>query len=157
MYGEKWIQKGITVEPPRNDSGANFPSRDLDSGPKARLTVQKSDSDPKVRVTAGQTPRIRTESPRKGPRMGLGASAGTPPAKPSWIHLMYVISSGWSVGLAAQCEIPPHIAQDPFEIVSQGIAAICLVFIVYRARIAEIPLSEGGGVSHLHFACSPRG
>ena len=65
--------------------------------------------------------------------------------------------------LAAQCEIPPHIAQDPFEIVSQrggiaegGIAPIYLVFIGYRASIAEIPLLRGG-VSHLHPACSPRG
>ena len=33
---------------------------------------------------------------------------------------------------------------------------ICLVFIGYRASIAEIPLLWGG-VSHLHFACSPRG
>ena len=43
--------------------------------------------------------------------------------------------------LAAQRETPPpHIAQYPFEIVSQrgGIAPICLVFIGYRASIAEI-------------------
>ena len=49
--------------------------------------------------------------------------------------------------LAAQCEIPPHIAQYPFEIVSQrGVShPICLVFIGYRASIAEIPLLRGGG------------
>ena len=60
--------------------------------------------------------------------------------------------------LAAQCEITPHTAQYPFEIVSQrgGIASICLVLTGYRAIIAEIPLLRGG-VSHLHFACSPRG
>ena len=36
----------------------------------------------------------------------------------------------------------PHIAQYPFEIVSRrgGVAPICLVFIGYRASIAEIPL-----------------
>ena len=63
------------------------------------------------------------------------------------------------VPLAAQCEIPPHIAHYPFEIVSQrgGITPICLVFIGYRASIAKIPLLRGGGVSHLHFACPPRG
>ena len=33
---------------------------------------------PKVGVTAGVTPGLRTESPRKGIRMGLGASAENP-------------------------------------------------------------------------------
>ena len=53
----------------------------------------------------------------------------------------------------------PPIAQYPFEIVSQrGVShAFCPVFIGYRASIAEIPLLCGGGISHLHFACSPRG
>ena len=57
-------------------------------------------------------------------------------------------------GLAAQCEI----AQYLFEVESQrGVShASCLVFIGYRASIAEIPLLWGG-VSHLHFACSPSG
>ena len=52
-------------------------------------------------------------------------------------------------GLAAQCEIPPHIAQYPFEIVSQGggIARFCLVFIGYRASIAEIPPPQKGYLS----------
>ena len=50
--------------------------------------------------------------------------------------------------LAAQCEIPPHIAQYPFEIVCRGgIARFCLVFIGYRASIAEIPLLRGGGIA----------
>ena len=48
--------------------------------------------------------------------------------------------------LAAQCGIPPHIAQYPFEIVWQrGVShAFCLVFIGYRASTAEIPLLWGG-------------
>ena len=48
--------------------------------------------------------------------------------------------------LAAQCEIPPHIAQYPFEIVlRRGVShAFCLVFIGYRASIAEITLLRGG-------------
>ena len=59
--------------------------------------------------------------------------------------------------LAAQCEIPPPYRAIPFRdrIAEGGIAPICLVFIGYRASIAEIALL--GGVSHLHFACSPRG
>ena len=43
-------------------------------------------------------------------------------------------------------DTPPHIAQYPFEIVSQRAVshAFCLVFIGYRASIAEIPLLRGG-------------
>ena len=50
-----------------------------------------------------------------------------------------------NVLLATQFEIPPHIAQYPFEIVLQRgvLDAFCLVFIWYRASIAEIPLLRG--------------
>ena len=43
-------------------------------------------------------------------------------------------------------DTPPHIAQYPFEIASQrGVShAFSLVFIGYRASIAEIPLLGGG-------------
>ena len=60
--------------------------------------------------------------------------------------------------LAAQCEIPPPYRTIPFRnsIAEGGIARLCLVFIGYRASIAEIPLLWGG-VSHLHFPCSVRG
>ena len=55
-------------------------------------------------------------------------------------------------------DTPPYRA-IPFRdsIAEGGIAPVCLVFIGYRASIAEIPLLGGGGVSHLHFACSPGG
>ena len=46
-------------------------------------------TDQKVRVTAGQTPRIRTESPRNGPRMGFRCFYRKPPLKPSWIQLTF--------------------------------------------------------------------
>ena len=54
-------------------------------------------------------------------------------------------------------DTPPYRA-IPFRdsIAEGGIAPIYLVFIGYRASIAEIPHLEGG-VSHPHFACSPRG
>ena len=41
---------------------------------------------------------------------------------------------------------PPHIAQYPFEIVSKrGVShPFCLVFMWYRASIAEIPLLWAG-------------
>ena len=59
--------------------------------------------------------------------------------------------------LAAQFEIPP-CRTKPFRdsIAAGGIAPLCLVFMWYRASIAEIPLC-GGGLSHIHFACSARG
>ena len=55
-------------------------------------------------------------------------------------------------------DTPPPYRAIPFRdsIADGGIARFCLVFIGYRASIAEIPLLRGG-VSHLHFACSPRG
>ena len=54
---------------------------------------------------------------------------------------------------------PPPYRTIPFRdsIAEGGIAPICLVFKGYRASIAEIPLLGRGGVSHLHFACSPWG
>ena len=39
----RWIQEGFTVEPPRNDSGANFQRNDSGFGPKVRVTGQKSE------------------------------------------------------------------------------------------------------------------
>ena len=68
------------------------------------------------------------------------------------------ISRRRAMTLAAQCEIPPHIAQYLVVIVLQrGVShPFCLVFRRYGAGIAEIPLLRGG-VSHLYLACSPRG
>ena len=83
---------------------------------------------------------------------------------------------GWFLGGGGECRFyfygradfsdrgpvrdTPHIAQYLFEVVSQrGVShPFCLVFMWCRASIAEIPfLWGGGGVSHLHFACSLRG
>ena len=51
---------------------------------------------------------------------------------------------------------PPYrVIPRRHSIAEGGIAPVCLVFMWYRASIAEIP--QLGGVSHLHFACSPRG
>ena len=59
--------------------------------------------------------------------------------------------------LAAQCEIPPHIAQYPVEIVSQR--GVSRPFALFSQGIAQVSLRYPfwGWVSHLHFACSPRG
>ena len=41
--------------------------------------------------------------------------------------------------------------------IAEGVShTFCLVFMWYRASIAEITLLWGGGVLHLHFVCSPR-
>ena len=62
------------------------------------------------------------------------------------------------VCLAAQCEIPPHIAQYPFEIVSQrGYRTHLPCFIRYCASIAEIPLLRGGHRTSTLRICSPGG
>ena len=66
--------KGFTVEPSRNDSGANFQRNDSDSALKVRVTGRKSYG-PKVRVRAGPN------RPEKGPEWDLGASAENPPPK----------------------------------------------------------------------------
>ena len=60
-------------------------------------------------------------------------------------------------GLSGPVRDTPPYRAIPFRdsISEEGIAPICLVFIGYRASIAEIPLLRGGG-SHLHFACSSR-
>ena len=52
----------------------------------------------------------------------------------------------------------PRLAQYFFEIASQrGFShPFCLVFMWYRACIAEIPFCGGRGESQLHFTCSPR-
>ena len=60
------------------------------SARKSELQAKSQSYRPKVGVTVGQTPRIRTESPRKGPESGLGAFAKNPPLKTSWIQLLYI-------------------------------------------------------------------
>ena len=58
---------------------------------KSELQAESRSYRPKVRDTARQTPRIRTESPRKRPRMGFRCFYRKPPLKPSWIHLSHVV------------------------------------------------------------------
>ena len=88
----RWIQKGFTAEPPRNDSGPNFQWNDSGFGPKVRVTGQKSELRAKSQsYSLWQTPKIRTESPRKGTRIGFWCFCRKPPLKPSWIHLRNVL------------------------------------------------------------------
>ena len=46
---------------------------------KSELQAKSRSYGPKVIVIAWQTPRIRTESPRKGPRIGFGCFYRKPP------------------------------------------------------------------------------
>ena len=62
------------------------------------------------------------------------------------------------MSLAAQCDTPPQYRAIPFRdsIAEGGIAPMCLV----SCGIVQVSLRYpfcGGGVSHLYFACSPRG
>ena len=78
-----WIQKGFTAEPPRNDSGRIVSEMIRIEARKSELQAKSRSYRPKVTVTARQTPGIRTESPRKGPRMGFRCFYRKPPLKPS--------------------------------------------------------------------------
>ena len=62
---------------------------------KSELQAKGRNYKPKVRVTTGETPRIRNESPRKGARMAFRCFCRKPPLKPSWIHLIYIVFSPW--------------------------------------------------------------
>ena len=84
----RWIQEGFTAEPPRNDSGGSEMIRV--SAQKSELQTKSRSYRPKVRVTAGKTPRIRTESSRNGSRMGFRCFYRKLPLKPSWIQLTYI-------------------------------------------------------------------
>ena len=79
----RWIQKGFTAEPPKNDSGPIFSEMIRISARKSELQAKSRSYRPKVRVTAGQTPKIRTESPGKGTRIGFWRFCRGPPLKPS--------------------------------------------------------------------------
>ena len=104
--------------------------------------------------------RKNRESPKKDKKGRTSSDRETPRLKPPCLAALDGCFGGRRshhvMDLAAQYEIPPHIAQYPFEIVSVS-HALCLVFIRYCASIAEIPFLWGGGVSHLHFACSSKG
>ena len=56
---------------------------------KSELWPESRSYRPKARVTTGQTPRIRTESPKKGTRIRFKCFYRKSPFKPSWIQLMY--------------------------------------------------------------------
>ena len=65
-----WIQKGFTAEPREMIRGRIFSEMIRIRTRKSELQAKSRGYRPIIRVTAGQTPRIRTESP--GKRMGFG-------------------------------------------------------------------------------------
>ena len=79
-----WIQEGITAEPREMIRGRILSEMIRIQARKSELQTESRSYGPEVRVTAGQTPRIRAESPTKGPEWGFGASTeNPPPLKPS--------------------------------------------------------------------------
>ena len=74
------IQEGFAVEPPRNDSGANFHLNDSGFGPKVRVTGQKVGvTGQKSELQPGRPPESEPNRPEKGPEWRLGASTENPP------------------------------------------------------------------------------
>ena len=63
----RWIQEGFTVEPREIIRGRTFSEMIRIRTRKSELQAESRSYGPKVRDTTGQNPRIRTESPKKGP------------------------------------------------------------------------------------------
>ena len=102
----RWIQEGFTVEPPRNDSGANFQWNDSGFRPKVRVAVQKSELQTRSRSYSRADPKIRTESPRKGTRMGFRRFYH-PNRNGCYFNFLEIVSASASVTL-----IPPSPQLD---------------------------------------------
>ena len=82
-----FIHKRLYCRTPEKWFGGKFSVEWFGFGPKSQSYR------PKVGVTDQKSeiqPRIRTESPRKGPRMEFRCFYRKPPLRPSWIHLIYV-------------------------------------------------------------------
>ena len=64
------LKKALPQNPPEMIRGRIFSEMIRIQARKSELQAESRSYDPKVGDTAGQTPRIWTESPREGPRMG---------------------------------------------------------------------------------------
>ena len=96
-----WIQEGFT---PKKWFGGEFSVKWFGFMPESQSYRPKvGDTGRKSEIQPGRTPRIRTESPRKGPRMGSRRFYRNPPLKPSWIHLRHIWGNYTPVG--NYCEI----------------------------------------------------
>ena len=76
---------------------------------KSELQAESRSYGPKVGDTAGQTPRIRTESPRNGPRMGFCCFYRNPPLK-AFLNppKLMVVSKRWfEIGPESKFALPP--------------------------------------------------
>ena len=74
-----WISYGITAEPQRNDSGANFQGNDSGFGPKSQSYRPKvGATDRKSELLLGRTPESEPNRPEKEPEMRLGVSTENP-------------------------------------------------------------------------------
>ena len=76
-----WIQEGFTVEPPRNDSGANFHLNDSGLGPKVRVTDQKSELQTKSQSYSWADPQNPNRIAQKRDPNGVEALLQKTPLK----------------------------------------------------------------------------
>ena len=93
------FKKALVQNPQDMIRGPIFSEMIRISAHKSELQAKSRSYRPKVRVTAGETPRIRTEPPRKGAWMGLRCFYRKRPWKPSWIHLTDSLLS-WAAKIA---------------------------------------------------------
>ena len=84
-YGSSGFKKALLQNPQEMIRGRIFSEMIRIQARKSELRAESQSYGPKVGVTAGRAPRLRTESPRKGPRMGFRCFYREPPLKPSWI------------------------------------------------------------------------
>ena len=73
------FKKALLQNPREMIRGRIFSEMIRISARKSELQAESRSYGRKIGDTAGQTPRIRTESPRKGPRMGFGCFYRKPP------------------------------------------------------------------------------
>ena len=76
------------------------------SAQKSELQAESRSYRPKVRVTAGETPRIRTESPKKGTRMGFRCFYSKTPPKAFLNPAKLLVSDVAPSGLRILCWLP---------------------------------------------------
>ena len=93
MHALSGFKKALLQNPREMIRGRIFSEMIRIQARKSELQAESRSYGPKVGDTAGQTPRIRTESLRKGPRMGFRCFYRNPSLKPSWIHLMHAFLS----------------------------------------------------------------
>ena len=95
-----WIRKGFNVEPPSNDSGANFSEMiRIQAGPKVRVTGQKSEIQTKSQSYSRADPQNPNRIAPKRPPNGVQVLLQKTPPKaflnPPKLNLVNFGGLGW--------------------------------------------------------------